>query len=252
MLEEQTNPPTGGQQQTTQNPKAQTSKKTAAQPTPPKKKGCCTCLNCFLSCVIVFIVLIIGSATAMAASGLYNIPLLSSWFYKEPTVREIKPLTDKDLTKKLETLGINEKNISTKKIIDIEFTQDEAAGYLIGLTQGSGTISNTQFGIVEKANLNVKPQEIEAIILIENPLSILPLAKDKIWIDSKFFPQVQNSTLSLGIDKVKVGNLSFPLKIADAIFHYSDQLKAVPVMGLKSLELKNGSFKATLDTSNME
>lgn len=161
-----------------------------------KKLGCC-----LLGLICLFLILFLV-ASALAKTGLIEIPFFSKIFYKYPApIREVKPSEVKSLEEIFQNKirnQVKEKLISgreTQKVdLKLEFTEQELTAALQeGIKTGFLPVSKVQAAVTSK--------EIEIFSQLIEP---------KVFLTLRFKPELQDNQLIIKITKFKIGNLSIP------------------------------------------
>jgi len=167
-----------------------------------KRKKFLTC--CLLE--LLFILLILGLvATAIAKTGLVDVPVFSKIFYKPPTPQRVVTVTPEevknfsaDITNKLEQEvksqikpGVTGQEVE----ISLEFTEKELTALLRNLTaNGDLPFGNSQ--------ISITPEGLEIFGEINEP--------KKTYLSVNLKPEIKDGDLKIKIKKIKIGTLPLP------------------------------------------
>lgn len=200
---------------TAENEKTMDIKKPVKQKKKSRFKFCC------FSCLIVFIIGLLLALYVISASGLVNVPGLSSLVFTnepEPT-REVEPETkiEQVMEEKIYNSIVGGSN-------RLALTEQELTGLL------------AQDKNMEKANIAIEDEQIEIFAKVNQK------GFDNLYITLVISPEIKENQLKLGIKKTKIGKLPLPAFIANYIvnlvlanyqvashssFQYIDQLSLV-------------------------
>ncbi len=167
-----------------------------------KRKKFFTC--CLLE--LLFLILILGLVTtAIAKTGLVDVPVFSKIFYKLPVPQRVVTVTPEeiknfsaDVTKKLEQEVASQikPGVTGQKVeISLEFTEKELTALLQNLTtNGDSPFKNSQ--------ISVTPEGLEIFGEINEP--------KKTYLTVNLKPEIRDGDLKIKIKKIKIGTLPLP------------------------------------------
>jgi len=186
-----------------------------------KEKKFSGCKFCCLSLVVVFILLVSFILAILARTGLYDIPVFSSIFYKTPkptrevlvelqNIKSLESILNKRLEEQImrqvspfEIIGgtIPDKDIS----LDLVLSEEELTGFLRSYqdqTKEAGfDIKNPQIVVTE--------EEVEFFTEVIKP--------KKTYLTVAFRPEINDRDIDFEITRLRLGNLSLPGFLLDFI-----------------------------------
>lgn len=167
------------------------------------KRGCLKWFgSCFLITLILFVALAIYIASAIAASGLAEVPILSRIFFRQIPVpnRVVEPASSNALTKALE----NQIQAGKSDFITLELSENEITGLLDNLTKKPNPT-------IEKAQGAIDSDGLELFLKtgkFDSPLSDL-------YFTVSILPKISDDQLDFEIKKFKIGHLSIPAALTN-------------------------------------
>lgn len=162
-------------------------------------------LSCCLLGILFLLLILFLSFTAVAKTGLIEIPFFSKFFYKTPEPQRVVKVQQEG-AENLEEIfenkiksQVEEKmvlNQETQKVeVELEFVEEElTAALLRGIATGSLPLSRAQIAVL--------PKEVEIFGKLSNP---------EVFLTINFQPKIQNGQIAVKITKFKLGNLSVPV-----------------------------------------
>lgn len=178
--------------------------------------------NCLLLILILFVLCALFVASALAKSGLVNIPILSPLLFKEP-VELVKP----DLSAK-ESISKKLKEIEKKvdKEIELPLTQEEILGLVISASEKSNIP-------IQRLQIVIYKDKVEAWGKWNN-----------VWLRGSFLPLAVGEKVQFEVKQIQIGSLTVPYLFTDKVLGLVITKTKIPlsyeIKGIRSLELGEG------------
>jgi hypothetical protein len=214
-----------------------------------RRKKLLKCGSCLFLLVIVIGGLFLAGAVLLAKSGLYDIPMISSWAFQEPEpIHEVVGEENLDADDLLYSMQseindlIESQSPGQLQVSEASITLDEAAitAYLKEVVEPSLNESGFQ---VRDFQLAVEPEVIEIYTEMTRQEMLF-------YISILAKPKIVNDNLGLEIERARLGNLAIPTSIIRLFFGplIESVLKAfkIPTVGfvsLQDIELMYGKVK---------
>jgi len=202
-----------------------------------RKKKLFRCCSCFIIFIAFIGALVFGAAWAVARTGLYEVPYVSSWAFRAPEpMHEVTVPASYDATGSFEDfesmLGQGGSQISIKE----EMLNAILLGQLVAPLSETGLD-------VERAQIAIEPEGMEIFI---------HLARDEkvnIYLSILAMPKIDGNNIGFDVSKVRLGNLTIPDFIAGPVISSflgsalgSLQLPMVGFMEIKDIKLNYGEI----------
>ncbi len=162
-----------------------------------KKRPLFGCFNCLVVLLIIIALLLAWGLSAVAKSGLIEIPFISNWVYSDPEPLHqvtVEKTGEIDLEKAIGD------ELASSVDTTITFTEEELT---LILQQGIETINTIQSKFVaESGQVAIESQQAEIFLKVSSPLDG--------YLIIGFIPLIQNQNLYLEVQTVKLGNLEIP------------------------------------------
>ena len=190
-----------------------------ASPRNSSLKGCCF-LYFFLYFFVLFLVLF--PTILLAKTGIIEVPLISKIFYHPPSPYyfiEVPLISQKTIQNKIEReISKQVLNFPEKKSLEISLTEREVSGLL-----------RDYFDFLKKKGL--EGEDFQILFLEGGEVELFGKIKAFSWKEKNFFPKeliiylkfflsFQDSKIKISFHKTKIGSLSIPNFLMNALYNF--------------------------------
>lgn len=209
----------------------------------------------FFGCLALLVVvvggLLIGGAWLAARTGLYDVPLISSWAFKTPVpihkVEGAENFQQIDLLENLESKIVNLMKTEYPGKLRVSAAEVSLEEEIL-----TAYIRQNIDGIVENVSPSYKVSYVQLAAEPEDMEFFLRLDRDDnlpVYLSVLFVPVPKDSKIDLDIKNVRIGNLNIPTFIAKplagALFGSLIEMLKIPTVGffyLKDIKLDYGEL----------
>jgi hypothetical protein len=162
------------------------------------------CGSCSVLLILIFLGLVIVAALILAKSGLWQIPFLTNYFYREPVpVYQVKNLefNDNDLIGRIKAAAVSEalKQKKTANLaVSFELNEEELSSLLRMQVQKNKDLA----GQVQYMQIALTPDSAQLFLHVNNPKGLIATVD--------FVPSLTEGKLNFQVKSFKVGNLELP------------------------------------------